>query len=557
MIFNIITKITGIEKDTRYPGAAGAVKYAADVLLYIAVCFYLVVIGVCLPLYLPGYEKLGTDKGQFWIKWTGISGKLLLVPLALYVLFFIIRLLSDNSSKKSLSALFPGKPQVYSSDIWAAAFCVSVIISRALSEEKEIALYGERGWYLGMFSYAALGIGVIVIPRLGKAKNPFPAVIMAASFVVSLIGIIMDYAGNVFNFAGWSPDRVSTLGNANWFGGYLITVMFTGTACFFLRDKDKLRKGKFFTAWLIIYMAVTFYMIIGQGSATAHLAMIAVMLALMIFAGKNPEGLLRVSVILLVFSVSMLIHALYISNGGYSRVNDPLGLLFEKTAFALGFVFTCMILTAIIRLLIGKGKTTININIGTLLTAFTVFAALIYLLLLIANTCSLVAYLGKEGSIFWFDNSWGSSRGATLKAGWEIFKGMTPFEKLFGKGPDNFYSFLMSERFPETSSMILEYFGGARLTNSHCEPLTMLVNTGFAGTISYYGLMICIMVRGFKKASGSSGKGVVIPLACSLCILAYIINNIFSFQTAANVSQLALVLGFGAWAALPGKSEDR
>jgi hypothetical protein len=85
----------------------------------------------------------------------------------------------------------------------------------------------------------------------------------------------------------------------------------------------------------------------------------------------------------------------------------------------------------------------------------------------------------------------------------------------------------------------------------------MLVNTGFAGTVSYYGLMICIMVRGFKKASGSSGKGVVIPLACSLCILAYIINNIFSFQTAANVSQLALVLGFGAWAALPGKSEDR
>ena len=557
MIFNIIGKITGIERDTRYPGAAGAVKYSADVLLFIAVCFYLVVIGVCLPLYLPGYEKLGTDKGQFWIKWTGISGKLLLVPLALYVLFFIIRLLFDNSSKKSRSALFPDKPKVYSSDIWAAAFCVSVIISRALSEEKEIALYGERGWYLGMFSYAALGLGVIVIPRLGKAKNYFPAVIMAASFVVSLIGILMDYAGNIFNMEGWSPDRVSTIGNANWFCGYLITVMFTGTAVFFLRDKSMLHKGKFFTAWLFIYMAVTFYMIIAQGSASAYLAIIAVILALMICAGRQTEGLLRISVIALVFSVCILIYAIYISNGGYSRVNDIVGLHFQKPGFAMGCIFTCLILTVLFRFMIGKGKTTLNVNIGIVLTGLAVFTAVIYLLLLIANTCSMVAYLGKEGSIFWFDNSWGSSRGATLKAGWEIFKGMTFFEKLFGKGPDNFYSFLMSDRFPETSRMVVEYFGGARLTNAHCEPLTMLVNTGFAGTVSYYGLMISVMVKGFRKARGSKGKGTVTPLACSLCILAYIINNIFSFQTAANVSQLALVLGFGAWAVLPGKSEDR
>ncbi len=556
MIFNIIRKITGIERDTRDTGAAGAVKYAADVLLYIAVSFYLIVIGVCLPLYLPGYERLGTDKGQFWIKWTGISGKILIVPLALYVLFFIIRLLSDNSSKKSLAALFPGKFKVYSSDIWAAAFCVSVIISRALSEEKEIALYGERGWYLGMFSYVALGIGVIVIPRLGKARNIFPAVIMAASFVVSLIGIIMDYAGNIFNMDGWGPDRVSTLGNANWFCGYLITVMFIGTAAFFLRDKNKLRKEKLFTGCLVLYMAVTLYMIIDQGSASAYLAIIAVILALMICSGKRMEGLFRISLIFLILSVCILIHAVYIAKGGYSRVNDFAGMLLQKTGFALGCVFVSLILTVLIGLLIRKGKTTIGVNLGIVLTALTVFAGVVYLLLLIANTCSMVAYLGKEGSIFWFDNAWGASRGATLKAGWTIFKGMTPFEKLFGKGPDNFFTFLMSERFPETSMMIVEYFGGARLTNAHCEPLTMLVNTGFAGTVSFYGLMICIMVKGFKKASGGAKKGITTPLACSLCILAYIINNIFSFQTAANVSQLALVLGFGAWAVMPDKTEN-
>ena len=102
---------------------------------------------------------------------------------------------------------------------------------------------------------------------------------------------------------------------------------------------------------------------------------------------------------------------------------------------------------------------------------------------------------------------------------------------------------------PETFEKCNDYFGGARLTNTHCELLTMLVNTGIAGTVSFYGLMIFVMMKGFRKKRVTS-------LACSLCILAYIINNIFSFQTAVNVSQLALVLGFGAWAVIPDKSED-
>ena len=109
---------------------------------------------------------------------------------------------------------------------------------------------------------------------------------------------------------------------------------------------------------------------------------------------------------------------------------------------------------------------------------------------------------------------------------------------------------MISGRFPETAAKSNEYFGGARLTNTHCEFLTMLVNTGIAGTVTFYGLMISVMIKGFRTRS-------VTALACSLGILAYIINNIFSFQTAVNVSQLALILGFGAWAVMCDKSEDR
>ena len=326
-----------------------------------------------------------------------------------------------------------------------------------------------------------------------------------------------------------------------------MTVMFTGVSAFFRIKKGKQPKKKGFTQIVIIYLLVAFFMMFTQGSASAYLALWAALLALLIISGKYVCSVHRVSGLILLCAISNLVHALYISAGGVIRANDRIGWMLQNPVVASVLRAVALILFFVTGNLLKKGKD-IKVNIGIILTVITLCAALVFLLLLIANTISKVGYLGKEGSLFWFDYTWGSSRGATLSIGMEVFKGMTPFEKIFGKGPDTFFSFLMSGRFPETAEKCVVYFGGARLTNTHCELLTMLVNTGIAGTITFYGLLISVMIKGFRKKT-------VTALACSLGILAYIINNIFSFQTAVNVSQLALVLAFGAWAVLPDKSE--
>ena len=541
MIFNAIKKITGIEKDANVKGAAGTLNYAADILLYFAVFFYTVAVGVILPLYLPGYDTLGTDKGKFWIGELKLCGIVLLPAIALYILCFILKISAKAPVKK---------PKVYRTDIWAAIFIICVLISFSLSDEKQIALYGERGWYTGTIAYLSIGIGVLVIPRLGKVKNYFCQVIMAASFAVCLIGVLMDFFGNIINAEGWDTSRVSTIGNSNWFCGYLMTVMFTGVSAFFLRKEGKHRREKIYYAVIVIYLISVFYMMFAQGSASAYPAFWAAMLSLMIISGGDLKSLRRVWALFIICMAGALAHAIYITSGGISRTNDFPGRMLEKPAFTAALLMVSLVLYLITDVLIKKGKRSVDFNPGIILTCLTLAASVIFVLLIIANTLSGVGYLGKEGSIFWFDYGWGSSRGATLSIGMEIFRGMTPFEKLFGKGPDNFYSFLMSGRLHETAAKCTEYFGGARLTNSHSEPLTMLVNTGIAGTVSFYGLMICVMLKGFRQKS-------TVALACSLGILAYIINNIFSFQTSVNVSQLALVLGFGAWAASQDKAEDR
>ncbi len=554
MIFKKIGQITGIERDMSDTGAAGVLTYAADILLYIAVSFYLLLTGVFLPLYLPGYERLGSDKGLFWIKSIDASAKILLIAASVYLVSFIVRLFTDKSAQRSIKNLFPRGVHIYPSDIWSVMFCVSVFISYLMAYDRQIALFGEKGWYLGLCSYFALGIGVMAVSRLGKARNLFPITLVASSFAVCLIGILMDCFGDVFHMEGWSESRISTIGNTNWFCGYLITVIFIAISYFYLKKSGDTAKDTGICAALILYMITSFYMIFSQGSASAYPAICAVILALLVLAGKETASLFKITVSVSIMAFSNLVHALYVSAGGFLRGNDIVSMALAKVPVAAFTLAAFVLLSICLNISIKKGRDKIRINAGMILAVLCVILCGLYIVFLVINTKSTSHFLGE--GMFYFNSEWGSARGATMSVGFDLFRGMTLVEKLFGKGPDNFYSFLISGRFPETAMFSDDYFSGARLTNAHCEPLTMLINTGIAGTVTYYGLLLYVMIRGFKMHARYEGMRKITALACSLSILAYIINNIFSFQTAVNVSQLSLVLAFGAWSVIPDKAEN-
>ncbi len=554
MIFKKIGQITGIERETTDTGAAGVLNYAADILLYIAVSFYLLLTGVLLPLYLPGYSRLGSEKGLFWIKSIDYTVKVLIVAICFYLFSFIVRLFTDKKTPRSVKNLFPRGLRIYPSDIWAGLFCVSVFISYLISCDRQIALFGEKGWYLGLCSYFALGIGAMVTARLGKARNLFVITLTVTSFVVCLIGIVMDCFGDVFHIEGWSDSRISTVGNINWFCGYLITVIFIAVAYFYLKKTADTSKDVWICAALLIYMIAAFYMLISQGSASAYPATCAAILALLVLAGKETVPLFKVSVILTIIAFSNLVHAMFIAAGGYLRGNDIVSVTLAKVPVALALFAVFLMLSVCLNMKIKKGREEIHISVGKIFACISAVLCVLYFVFLIINTRSTSHFLGE--GMFYFNSEWGSARGATMSIGFDLFSGMTPLEKLFGKGPDNFYTFLTSGRFPVTAMFSDDYFGGARLTNAHCEPLTMLINTGIAGTVTFYGLLLYVMIRGFRKCAGYDGMRKITALACSLSILAYIINNIFSFQTAVNVSQLALAVAFGAWSVIPGKAEN-
>ena len=93
---------------------------------------------------------------------------------------------------------------------------------------------------------------------------------------------------------------------------------------------------------------------------------------------------------------------------------------------------------------------------------------------------------------------------------------------------------------PDVLAMVQRQFEGRILTNAHCEWLTVLVNTGVVGAITFGGMMITA-IRRFLKC----GKNNILAGACGMGLLAYTINNVVSFQQAMATTTMFLILGMG------------
>ncbi len=567
MIQEKIEKITGIRYDRKiYRGFSGALWFAAGALSHITSWLYVVLTAGALPLYVKEYALLGTEKARFWMNAYKLCGKLFLIVAAIVFIAFVsgvIAYYDDEDEERSLAEsgyVFPMKKTLNITvfHVWILFFMLGAVISYLFSEQREIALCGERGWYCGMQQYIVIGLCALVISFLGCSKYICMAVVLLSSFSVCASGILMDIFGNVFRIADWSEGKVSTLGNANWFCGYFVMVFFLGTALYFFRKRGSSLKDKTVNILLVIYLAAGSWMLVSQGSSSGYAAVYAVFVAMLLMAGRDPEKHLRIAGMSVICFASAFLFSLIPEGSSVSNANDMISRLMTNSIFTFSMLVISVTIMVLIRRRIRSGAVNTYYSYGKIVALSSGTGLLLYLMLLSVNTMSGGNIIGN--SVFYFSPGWGSYRGETISVGFRLFEGMNAFEKLFGKGPDTFYSFLTGGRFPVLYQEVNSFFGGARLTNAHCEPVTLLVNIGIFGTLCFYGMLISFLIMGFKKAAaedGRIGSGENVPwcdagfvLGSTLCILAYMVNNLFSFQTPMNLSQLSVILAFGASAVL-------
>ena len=564
---------------------------AADiqtVLLWVLRCisfFYLIMMGVVLPFYYhpeTAYMTIGSGKAEFYNKWAFGTAKTAGVFLLLYLLTAAIRqflLWKKDRNRKtegaSLWAVVKAGCQKFwqsltGTELFAVCYIAALCISYLLTDYPEFAKMGADGWNMGfwlqiLFLFFFLLLERTFTTRMAKAGI---GLMLSASTVVFLLGLLNRYGVNPLHMESSGPGFISTIGNINWYCGYW-SVLFP-VCCGIFLFREKVLPGSGSALWYHVLpvlsgiaVVIGFATGVSQGSDSGLLVLEAMTLILGCFAGKEKEGLRHFIELLLLFCVSLtglfaLQHLFpernkYQTAGYLFLTGKPWGLIF-------GVLLLCLYFFLFIRknnCANGQTKTVKNncdnklagtadrsivwtYRAWQILTGLSAAALVLYIGLLIFNTAHPGVITALDGNaLFTFNTSWGSSRGATWSIGIHTFLAQNFGHRLFGVGPDSMAAYLYQS---DNSTLLAEVratFGDKRLTNAHGEWITVLVNTGLMGLLSFAAMIISAVGTLFSRKQKTLVK------ACGLAVLCYTLHNIFSFEQMMNISQMYIVMGIG------------
>lgn len=536
-------------------GKAQKIKEQTGYVLSLLVSIYMLLILVVQPLYSrQGFSHIGTDKAYFFQQCSMRVGFVLLPVLALHITVCAIIYIRENKDKSKYKYKykhknirrrlqgFLGSNSV--TDLYALLYVVSVLVSYACCRYKEEALRGTQGWYMGLTTQLSLVAIYFMVSRAWEGSKKILLSILPVSALVFLLGIENRFGIYPIDMQGKeNVQYLSTIGNINWYCGYLVSVFFGGLVVLWQTDWQKWQ----YKAIFAVYAAIGFTTLVTQGSSSGIVAMVAVLLVMFCFSAAEEKRMYAFSEITGILSAVCL--ALWlIQSAGIGKVNYVEGTTELLTHSIVSPLMAAVSFAFLAAMTVWRRKGKYPASAFKVLSRIVCWGAagiaLFVLLLIIVNTAvsgRISDALGMpEENYLTFTLSWGSNRGATWKAAAMCFAEQDFLHKLVGVGPDCMSAFLSADRSEELHALVEGCFGASRLTNAHNEWLTTLVDMGILGLVSYAGMMCTAIARLLKARKASLIAGV-----CGFCVLAYTVNNMFSFQQSMNAPTIFILLGVG------------
>ena len=501
----------------------------------VSICSILIL--MVMPFYFQeGYTHIGTDKSYFFR--TGIvrMAKPILPVLAVWLACVLTDFLIHREKGTLKSRAADMRSRLVSTDIFCFLYFIAVIVSYFCSDYRQTARWGTRGWFMGMFPQLALVAVYFLLSRFQLREKWMFWLCLPVSAVTFVLGYL-----NRFDIWPLSmpnsglPLYISTIGNINWYCGYITAVFFLGVGLLWLDKGTK----RLYTALLSIYVFTGFAALITNGSDSGLFALSVVLFVLFILSTRD-EDILKIRrfwlIILLLAGAGLATMGLRFMFPGRINYTTRLGDLLTCSPFPV-------ILLGVAALGLWLARHVMKaMRIAARILCVAVPAGMLVFVLMIAVNTMRPGSLGSlsEKSIFTFNNAWGSHRGATWSIGLRCFGEQNPLHKLVGVGPDCMSDFLYADASPALLETVQEAFAGRRLTNAHCELLTLLVNVGIWGGLAFAGILFSVLKR-FLSAREHNAYAA----ACGLCVLAYLANNLWSFQQSMSVATIFAVMGLG------------
>ena len=511
----------------------------------IVISVYMIVILMVLPIYNKGYAQIGTEKENFFRKTMTYGGKALLPVFLLWLLFRLVTAVQKKELPKFTEWPVGLWKSLSVTDRFAVFYGIAVLLSYLFTNYREEALWGTASWRMGMWTQLGAVIVYFMISRMWQWKSWIPALVLPVSAVVFSLGYVNKFCLFPIDPQFVNTSFISTIGNINWYCGYLVTILFGGVYLLWRMEPEMTWKKLL----LMAYVTIGFASLATQGSSSGIVTFAVVMFVLF---GMSVRDSGRMEVFwqeMTMFSGACLLTFILRKGNVFSQE-----LVLEGMTDLLTFSMVTILMTMLsgtILCLIHRARLKRSYPEKLLHRIYCGIAIavpvmiLLVLLLTLINTLAggaLTPNITDPNVTKWltFNVSWGSARGGTWAAGARCFWEADFLHKIFGVGPDCLYAFLSNEGSVELQTMVNDRFGGNRLTNAHNEWLTVLVDIGVLGIISYAGMMITA-IRDFLRA----GENKMLVGACGICVLAYTVNNMFSFQQVMNISTVFVIMGIG------------
>lgn len=523
-------------------------------LLDMLVSLYMVILMVILPLYSTdtGYRRIGTDKCLFF-RSVGVGVSRVVLPLAAV---YLILLAVQRLRKREPLRISRTDRSV--TDLFALIYLVAVVSSYLHTSFREETtwgdtFYGTYSWYLGLLTQLLFLAVYLMVSRLWQRKDWLICLWIPVLFVVSLLGYLNRFGIYPLQMDASGPHYISTIGNINWYCGYLVTIL--SGFVYYLWQERQLPDKWWLRIALYICMTVGFATLVTQGSSSGIVTLLILLGVFYLFSMKDGEKLQRFwSGCCLLSSVcvmTLVIRLIWPEAITYAETTTDLLTASPLPVLILAGSLLCLFLVYRSRKT-GHFRAKVWVILGIIAWVAAGMAVVGYVILLVVNTLrpGSIGSLSGLGA-FTFDAAWGSNRGITWMAGLTCFLDQDLLGKLVGVGPDAMAIYIHSGVNPQLQQLVEDYFGNLMLTNAHNEWLTVLINEGVLGAIGYIGLMVTAICRYLK-----AGREDPLAGAAGMGILAYTINNVFSFQQVMSTSAVFLLLGIGEACLRSGKQKN-
>jgi len=568
----------------------------------IIISIYMLLILVVLPFYFEeGYAHIGTDKAMFFrgiiLRFSWVVLPFLAVTLIRKVYQCLQKYRGWNKGMQWCKFKEYCRQEISLTDFFAAAYGLCVVLSYCFSHYKEEALWGTSGWYMGLIPQLTVVLAYFLISRCWKGHKWILLTVFPVSATVFLLGYLNRFAIYPIEMAYANPSFISTIGNINWYCGYMMCVLFGGVCLLWETDEAAVKvqnAGKTRNAesarnagvrltgkvLLILYIILGFGTLITQGSASGLLGLAAVLAASYLLSVRDGKRMQNWWLLVVLLCAAGSITYLLNKTGLVTLNNNSEGVQFlVGKVWILVLTLVSVAVWMLVKYSERKGKYPRKFFdvLGKAAVGASLILLGIYLVIAIINTVTEGRLLEmtplSDNSFFLFNIRWGSSRGATFAAGAACFREQELLHKIFGVGPDCMAAYLYADGSESLIAMVKEAFANRRLTNAHNEWLTILVNTGILGAVSFAGMMVSAIWRylgvtigsnvndkaedvkkleftgGDKKKQPDITKSIgiccTIAMACGFCLLAYTVNNMVSFQQTMSLATISVVLGVG------------